>query len=196
MSENEYVEEIDQDIELEDEPTEDNQEPNEQPEVTKDKPKETLEQKEIRLERQLARIKKQRGEPVEKKETSSLDYGQKAFLVAHKVSSKEEQALALEFMKNTGKDLDDVVENKYFQAELKELRESKAEANARPDGSKRSGYSPKTSVDYWVAKGELPPNTPENQALRREVVNTRYKNETSGSKFSTSSGSIKLQSQL
>jgi len=61
---------------------------------------------------------------------------------------------------------------------------------------KRSGQSSKDSVDYWLAKGELPPNTPENTKLRRDVVNAKYVQETSGSKFGSPTGSITRQSQM
>lgn len=157
-------------------------------------------------ERYAKKLRKQLGkdtdEPkVEAKEkapkSGDLDYGQKAFLLAAGIKGEEERNLVTEFMANTGKSLDEIVDSKYFQNELKELRDSKASSDAVPKGSKRSGTSSRDSVDYWLAKGELPENTPENQELRRKVVNARYEKETSGSKFSSSStGSVTKQSQL
>ena len=88
-------------------------------------------------------------------------------------------------MKETGKTLEEVLASKYFRAELKELREQKASADAIPDSSKRSGQSPKDSVDYWLAKGEMPPA--DQPQLRREYVNAKLKQETSGSKFTSRS---------
>lgn len=169
-----------------------------------DKPKETPEARIARLKRQLSREEKKLGKESEKPEPKStstksgeLDYGQKAFLVANGVKGKEEVSLVQEFMENTGKSLDDVLESKYFQSELKELRGSKASQDAIPKGSKRAGSSSKDSVDYWLAKGELPENTPENQDLRRQVVNAKYKRETSGNKFSSNTtGNVLRQSQL
>lgn len=167
------------------------------------KPTETPEAKLARLKRQTKQLEKKLGVSEEEKpepksnKSEDFDYAQKAYLVANGIKGKKEQELAQEFIRNTGKDLDEVVESKFFQAELKDLREADASANAVPKGSKRSATSTKDSVDYWLAKDELPENTPENQELRRQVVNARYKRETSDNKFASSSvGSIARQSQL
>lgn len=173
-------------------------------EKSEDRPKETPEARLARMERQTAQLRKKLGvEPKEEKsepksnKSEDFDYAQKAYLVANGIKGKKELELAQEFIKNTGKDLDDVIESKFFQSELKELREADASANAVPKGSKRSASSTKDSVDYWLAKDELPENTPENMELRRQVVNARYKRETSGSKFASSTtGGIARQSQL
>lgn len=179
--------------------------PEEKPEdKSEGRSKETPEARLARMERQTAQLRKKLGvEPKEEKtETKSnksedFDYAQKAYLVANGIKGKKEQELVQEFIRNTGKSLDDVVESKFFQAELKELREADASANAVPKGSKRSASSPRDSVDYWLAKDELPENTPENMELRRQVVNARYKRETSGSKFASSTtGGVQRQSQL
>lgn len=121
--------------------------------------------------------------PETKKATASndLDYGAKAFLAVQGIKGADEIKLVKEFMSNTGKDLDSVVESKHFKAELEEMRELKKTAEATPTGSKRSGQSARDSVEYWVAKGELPPvSEPE---LRRKVVNARMKKETAKSVF-------------
>lgn len=171
---------------------------------SEDKPKETPEARLARMERQTAQLRKKLGvEPKEEKTESKsnksedFDYAQKAYLVANGIKGKKELELAQEFIKNTGKDLDDVIESKFFQSELKELRDADASANAVPKGSKRSTSSTKDSVDYWLAKDELPENTPENAELRRQIVNARYKRETAGSKFASSTtGSVMRQSQI
>lgn len=117
------------------------------------------------------------------KKSEEKDYGQLAYLTANGIKGAEEVALAQEFVKNTGKDLDDIINNKFFQSELKELREAKATSDAVPGVAKRSGASATDTVDYWIAKGELPPNTPDNRKLRQEIVNRRMKAETSGNIF-------------
>lgn len=117
--------------------------------------------------------------------SEGLGYAEKAYLIANGVKGADEIKLVSEFMENTGKTLDEIVESKFFQSELKELREAKATANAIPKGTKRSGQTQNNEVDYWLAKGELPPNTPENQKLRRDVVEARYKMESTGSKFAS-----------
>ena len=116
----------------------------------------------------------------EQKTTKSndLDYGQKAFLVANGVKEADEMKLVKGVMQETGKNLEDVLSSKYFQAELKEMRDLKASSNAIPNG-KRSGTASQDSVDYWLAKGELPPA--HDVELRRKVVNARIKkNDTKG----------------
>jgi hypothetical protein len=187
------------DLDLEDSPGE------LKPEEPKEKRKFTPEEQLAIHERQAKKLRKQLGqgsdEPkseTKEKATKSgeLGYAEKAFLFATGVKGSEEIGLVTEFMANTGKSLEEVVDSKFFQAELKELRESKASSEAVPKGSKRSTSGSKDTVDYWLAKGELPENTPENQELRRKIVNAKYARETSSNKFSPSStGSIVRQSQ-
>lgn len=153
---------------------------------------ETPDQKEARLARMLDRHQKKHGlgkyangqQPSDDKNKSGdLDYGQKAFLVANGVKDAEEVALVQTVMKDTGKTLEQVLESKYFQAELKEMRDAKATADATPNGTKRSGQSARDTVEYWLAKGELPPA--DQVKLRRDVVNARMKAESSGNPFTS-----------
>lgn len=160
-------------IENQDEGTQDeNQEENNQ-----GKPQETPEAKLARLKRQTQQLEKKLGLKDEPKSSKSneLDYGQKAFLTANGVKGTDEFKLVQEVMANTGKSLEDVLESKYFLAELNEIRELKASQNATPQGSKRSAQSSRDTVDYWLAKGELPPAN--EQELRRKVVNARIDKE-------------------
>jgi hypothetical protein len=115
-------------------------------------------------------------------EKSDFDYGQKAYLIANGIKADEINYVK-EVMEATGKDLDSVLASKYFQAELKERREAQVAEAAMPSGTKRSGTASRDSVEYWVAKGELPPNTPENFKLRAEVVNAKIKSQTSNRQF-------------
>lgn len=168
-----------------------------------EKPKEEPEARVARLKRQYERELKKLSKTDEKPESKEkatksgeVGYAEKAFLYATGIKGGEEVALVQEFMANTGKSLEDVVDSKFFQAELKEMRDSKASSDAVPKGSKRSTSTTKDSVDYWLAKGELPENTSENQELRRKVVNARYDRESQTNKFSGSpTGSIMRQSQ-
>jgi len=193
-----------EDLEVEEGRTEDKSQ-DDSKEKSEEKPKETPEARVARLKRQLEREERKLGKAPEKTEPKSekatkpseLGYAEKAYLVANGVKGAEETKLVEEFMANTGKTLDEIVESKFFQAELKDLRDSKASSEAVPKGSKRATASSKDSVDYWLAKGELPENTPDNQELRRQVVNARYNRETASSKFSTNStGNVMRQSQL
>lgn len=146
--------------------------------------------RERELEAEVAKYKRmaeQKAKKLEKTKTNEsgdFDYGQKAYLVANGVKS-DEMDFVKEVMAETGKSLDMVLESKYFQAELKERREAQEMADAIPTGTKRSQQTTRDQAAYWIAKGELPPNTPENQALRRDVVNAKMKAGNSGSRFTT-----------
>lgn len=118
----------------------------------------------------------------EEKKAGELDRMDKAVLRLEKITSEDEISLVQTIMKETGKDLESVLASKYFQAELKELRDLAATKEATPDGTKRSGQSASDTVDYWIAKGELP----KDPALRTKVVNEKIKRAKSVSQFSDS----------
>jgi len=136
-----------------------------------------------RLKRAETKLKKSSDSPASSKSSTpgDFDYSQKAFLAVNDIRSAKELDLAKEYMANTGKSLDDVVTNKYFLQELKELKELEATAAATPSGSKRTGQSAQDSVEYWLAKGEMPPQGM--TELRREYVNAKMKKEGSAKMF-------------
>jgi len=149
-----------------------------------EKPTETLEAKQARLQRQLDRVNKKLGKDKEEEKSDKSDelgYGEKAFLVASGIKGTEEMDLVKQIAKETGKSLESVIESKYFQAELKEMRELKTSKDAQLKTNRRGNDSSKDTVDYWLAKGELPPS--DQRELRQKVVNARMKNEGSGSPF-------------
>jgi hypothetical protein len=132
-----------------------------------------------RLQTKLDKAKKQEVKEVVKE--SGLDRIDRAVLRAEKITAPEELDLVESIMKETGKSLEDVLETKYFQSELKEMRETKASKDAVPSGTRRSSQSARDTVDYWVSKGELPPI--DQVELRRKVVNARMQTEKSKSQF-------------
>lgn len=136
-----------------------------------------------RLKRAETKLKKSSDSPAPSKSSTpgEFDYSQKAFLAVNEVKTAKELELAKEFMANTGKSLDDVVTNKYFLQELKELKDLEATALATPSGSKRTGQSAQDSVEYWLAKGEMPPQSM--TELRRAYVNAKMKKEGSEKMF-------------
>ena len=111
--------------------------------------------------------------------TGDFDLAQKAYLVANGVKGNDEMKLVKEIMSNTGKSLDSVLESKYFTAELNEMREMRKSQDAIPSNSKRSSQSGKDTVDYWLAKGELP----EDRELRSKVVKAKWKSSSSVNPF-------------
>lgn len=159
------------------------------------KPFETPEARKARLEKQTEQHRakfphlydddtKKKGKKEEKK-SEGLDYGQKAYLIARGYEHADDIALIQQAMEQTGKSLEEVIGMKYIQAELKELKDTRAVAGALPNKGNRSGQSAANTVEYWIAKGELPPNTPENTQLRRDIVNARLKKEKSGDIFTS-----------
>ena len=139
--------------------------------------------------RKIKKLNKELGveseeEPVKKEKKEGFDYAEKAYLKSSGIKS-DEYDFVKDVMESTGKSLDDVLENKWFQNDLKEMRELKATKEALPSGTKRSSASTRDTVEYWIAKGELPPI--DQMKLRRDVVNARIKAETRGSKFSRNS---------
>lgn len=152
------------------------------------KPKETPEAKRARLERELKQHNKKYPTSEEKPKPASkkgdFDYGQKAFLIASGIKGEAETALVQEYVNDSGKSIETILSNKAFQSDLKELRDSDKASDAIPD-SKRSGNSSRDSVEYWITKGEMPANTPENQELRRKIVNAKMAKAKGGSPFTS-----------
>jgi len=115
------------------------------------------------------------------KQPGELDYGQKAYLVSNGIKGGAEMEFTKNMLKETGKDIDALLESPYFQSELKTFREKQASKDALPNNSRRSGNPATDSVEYWIAKGELPPA--DQAELRRKVVNAKIKAQSSGSPF-------------
>lgn len=110
-----------------------------------------------------------------------LDRMDRAVLRVEKITAPDEVKLVESFMKETGKSLDEVLASKFFQAELKEIRELANTEDATPKNDKRSGTLTRDTVEYWIAAGKLP----EDPILRQKVVNAKIAKEKSGSQFSS-----------
>lgn len=113
--------------------------------------------------------------------SDEFDYGQEAYLIANNIKDQTGQELVRKVMNETGKSLKEVVNSKYFQLELKEMQELEATKNAIPSSKNRSAQSSQSTVDYWLAKGELPPAS--ERELRTKVVNARIKRESTQNIF-------------
>ncbi len=113
-------------------------------------------------------------------EKKGFDYAEKAYLKTSGITP-DEFAFVEEVMKSTGKSLDEVLEAKYFQAELKEKRELAESKAAVPAGTKRGTSPARDSVDYWLAKGEFPPA--DQFDLRVAVNNARIAKEQRKTQF-------------
>jgi hypothetical protein len=111
-----------------------------------------------------------------------FDYAEKSYLLSNGIK-KEEIPFVWEQHQKSGRSIDDILDSKFFQNELKEKRELQATEEATPSGTKRSGGSARDSVEYWLAKGQLPP--PDQPELRRKVVNTKIATEQARSQFTS-----------
>ena len=182
---NEHEEVLDEAVETPEEEVEINlEEEVEEVKETPAKPVESLEARRARLQRQLDQTEKKMGLSTKKKEVQDStpnNLGESAFLIANGIKDSDERNLAKKLAKETGKDLESLLETTYFQSELSSLRESKTTANATPKGSKRANNSSVDSVEYWIAKNELPPVS--EIKLRQDVVNARIKREETKSQF-------------
>lgn len=130
---------------------------------------------------------KENAQPADKKDDKgnaapqTSDLGEKAYLMASGIKGADEIDFVQKMKKETGKDIESLLGTTYFQTEFKEFKEKRDTANAVPQASKRSNNSSVDTVEYWIAKGEMPPeNQPE---LRRAVVNARMKKEESKGQF-------------
>lgn len=118
-----------------------------------------------------------------KNQSDEMDYGMKAYLRSEGIEPSEFEFVGDQLKQSGLKSVEDLLSNGYFQSQLKAKREAKAVEDATPSQTRGSIEPPSTRAEYWIAKGELPPNTPENRALRIEVVNKRVALEKSRSQF-------------
>lgn len=150
-----------------------------------EKKSESLEARRAKLARMLKQIDKKLGTDTEVKtetrSSNSNDLGEKAYLAVNGIKSADEIAFFNKMKKETGRDAEALLQSTYFQSEFNSFKEKKTSAEATPTGSKRSSNSTTSTVDYWLAKGELPPAS--EVQLRRDVVNARIKKENSTGQF-------------
>ena len=138
-------------------------------------------QKGLEAEKTAAKeAEKAKKEEKQSQDKKDFDYAEKAYLKTMGIE-KNEFPFVKEAMQSTGKSLDEILDSKYFQSELKEKREERASQDAIPTGTKRSGGSARDSVEYWIAKGELPPA--DQRELCIKVVNAKIAAEKSKSQF-------------
>jgi hypothetical protein len=151
-----------------------------QEETKASKPKRTPEEELNYYEGRASRLRKKLGKDAPEKESKSSnsnDLGERAFLAVNGIKTPDEIAFFKKIKAETGKSADALLESTYFQAEFSNFKELKATSAATPSGSKRSANSSVDTVEYWIAKGELPPAS--EVKLRQDVVNARMKKEES-----------------
>ena len=138
-----------------------------------DKKEETKE-----VEEPKAKPKKKKS-PIKKQE--GFDYGQLAYLETKGITNEKDQDYLLQEIESTGKELKAVLEFNYVKEALEGFKEDRTSTDAIPDGTQRSEQTSRDKVDYWIAKGEMPPA--DQTQLRREYVNAKLKRDADVSKF-------------
>lgn len=118
------------------------------------------------LQKEIDELKKPK-ETLQTKDSTDLDYGQKAFLKASGINGSDELALVKEFARRTGDSLDAIVEDDIFKAKLDRLRTTKENALAAESKGRGNTSTGRDSADYWLAK--LGPNDPVPADLPREL---------------------------
>ena len=108
-----------------------------------------------------------------------FDLTEKAYLLANGIK-KSQIPLVWQEVESSGKSIDEILESPYFKEKL----EMEASKEAIPSDSKRGGGAAHDSVDYWITKGEYPPNTLENTELRRKVAQALASKAVNKQKFS------------
>lgn len=116
------------------------------------------------------------GAPRGDKGSDKPDYAEKfdrLTVRAEGIKDPEQIDFVLGAAKRLGVSVEEALSDELVQGKLKKLQEEKASGDAIPKGSPRSApsSSPKTSVDYWVLREDLP----EDYELRKQVVKERLK---------------------
>jgi len=123
-------------------------------------------------------LDRNKNKPATPSKSNDFGYDVKAYLKASGIKTDEFDFVKTE-MKSAGiKDVDALLENKYFQSKLEEHREISRTQEATPKGN-RSGGVATDSVEYWMAKPieEVPTDK------RRAVVNAKLEKEKGQGKF-------------
>ena len=144
--------------------------------------------KRLKTKMEKAKAKKEEAKETKTSEKPELnktefDYGQKAYInqtLGVDLKNEKEVALVNDYI-NAGKTLDDLLTNKHFNNDLKDLQEATKAKNAIPSGSKRSATSDKTATDYWMGKDfkDVP------QEHRAEVLKKTLEGERKQSMYAT-----------
>jgi hypothetical protein len=138
-----------------------------------------------RAKRELKKATKETN--TNKPQSDSLDYAEKAYLRTNGIEAIEFDFIQQQMEESGIRDIDKLLNNGYFKSQLEETRTKRVVAQATPDGTRVTSESPKSKPEYWINRGEMPADTPENRSLRREVVNARYNKEKKSSQFTSQS---------
>lgn len=140
------------------------------------------------LKRELKDLRKSKDDTNEtptKTNSEQSNLIEKTYLRAAGITAEDEVELALSTSKKWGTPVDLLVDDEDFKLKLEKSRAAKANADATSNiKGDKSGVSPKTSPDYWIAKG-VPPTrdqVPDRKA-RAAIARAMLDNAKNGKKF-------------
>lgn len=116
----------------------------------------------------------------DEKVSTEPDYGKLAYLQSQNIDNPDDIKIVQEEAERLKLPLTDVLGMEHMKSKLKANKEDREAKDAIPKGGRRSGGDSKQEVDYWIAKGGLPPD----QELAEKVVNARMGKEKSKNTFS------------
>lgn len=135
------------------------------------------------LEKELESFKK----PNIENQSDEFGLTELTYLLTQEIKNEDEIKLVKDELKIAGlkkEQLPLLVGNPYFKTKLEALKTAQANQIATSDIKGEAGSSSaKNTPEYWVAKGELPPRTPENRKLRSQIAQLLQAKEKTGSKF-------------
>lgn len=105
------------------------------------------------LQKKLA-IQQRYSKKEEKPKEPDTDYGLRAYLASSELAIKHEEDVALfdRVRAETGKKPHEIMASRYFQADLKEQRDTRESREAQPSRNNRSGSSSIDEASNWAAK--------------------------------------------
>ncbi len=114
------------------------------------------------------------------KSDKALEIAQRALLNSSGYKASEQQDYVFEQAEKLKIDVSEIVNDDYHKSKLKAIKDKLEVQGNMPRGGGKGGGGASDSVEYWIAKGELPPD----QELAEKVVEAKKKNESGKKQFS------------
>lgn len=142
-------------------------------------------QEEAKAKAKKEEKKPEESKPQDKKSDEEFGLLEKSYLRSADIVDEDEIELVKKLMKETGKDIDKLIESKYFKSELEELRTTKK--NEKATSNVRGGKGTTKATDnpeYWIAKG-VPPTAEQvpDRKTRAKIARAMMASTKSGKKF-------------
>ena len=114
------------------------------------------------------------------KSDKALEIAQHALLNSSGYKASEQQDYVFEQAKKLKVDVSEIVNDDYHKSKLKAISDKLAVQGNMPKGGGTGGGGASDSVEYWLAKDELPPD----QELAEKVVEAKKKKDSGSKQFS------------